>query len=138
MEIHVLQPNPSKHIRVVLAIGVLWPAAALAEPTVERPAPHITIFRDGDHIVTLVGRTNPRRRPPLDDVINEKEFGDAKLRNRIPQPSIDRQLPNARDKEYYVRVRVLEGRLVCEKFAARPENKPAEERAAELFKESCI
>jgi len=123
----------SKYLVIAVAaaaavVGAVQPA--LATPTVENPEPHITVFRDGDHIVTLVGRPDGSARNPILKVLNEDEFGQASTRGRSPIPMREAQ-------GYYVRVRVVDGRLICEKFAVLPRKQPPAERAAELFRESC-
>ena len=128
-------------IALAIAVGLSAEAAvysALAAPTVENPEPHITIFRDGDHSVTLVGKKGRRPLATMAEVINEKDSGQASLRNRSPVPTVDRSpQPSAASKEYWVRVRFAGGRFICEKFAELPAKQPPAERAAELFRESC-
>lgn len=94
------------------------------------PAPHITVFRDGNHVVTLVGAPDGSLLAPLPAVMNERELGNATRRNWGSALGLGR-------KQFWVRVRVVDGELICEKFAVRYKNESPETRAAELFKESC-
>lgn len=113
---------------VLLALSV---GVAHAEPVRTDPSEHVTVYTDGQHVVTLVG---PPMTAPINRVINRKENGKARARNLGTASAI----LGLGLKRYWVRVRVIDGVLTCEKFGFRS-NDPAEAEqwAKELFAESC-
>lgn len=108
--------------------ALLCALAALADPVRTDPTPDITVFTDGDQVVTLVAGTEFLGTPPIRRVINAREDGKARVRRAF----------GGQRSAYAVRMRFIGGRLVCEKFAERPRGDEAiAARAAELFMESC-
>ncbi len=94
------------------------------------PNEFTTVFTDGDQIVTLAD--NDLMRSHLTAAMNMKEFGRPREKNTA------NDFFGLGKKSYWVRIRMIDGRLVCEKFALRP--KADDERAklaAALFKEGC-
>ncbi len=118
-------------LRSIATLVAALMGTAHADPTRTDPSEHITVFTDGPQIVTLVG---PPMTAPINRVINRKENGKARARNLGTASA----LLGLGLKRYWVRVRVIDGVMTCEKFGFRS-NDPAEAEAwaKELFAESC-
>lgn len=100
------------------------------------PPPLVTKFERGDQVVTIQsGNATMFTIKPL---MNEKIDGQTRLRNGA-STWLGKGL-----KGYWVRVREIDGRLRCEKFAVLMElfgkhftEQDIANRAEELFRESC-
>lgn len=113
-------------LRAAVLLLLSLPASGQnGDPVRTDPAPSITVFTDGPHVVTLVER---RTKPDIEDLMNQKVDGVARGHFLVRGPL----------RFYMVRMRFIDGVLVCEKWAERPklEHEYAE-RAALVFAQSC-
>jgi hypothetical protein len=115
-----------------IALCAFSASAVLADPVRTEPAEHITVFADGSKTVTLVGVPKGKLAAPLNRVMNVRANGGVRARN------VGNAIFGLGQKTWWVRVRSIDGALVCEKFGIRPKDpEDVAPRAAELFAESC-
>lgn len=96
---------------LVLTLFAAFPATA--DFAVVEDTQEMTVYRDGDHVIVLVGTDRPL-----------KLQGFAMARSPEvpwPTPIWDKESRRAGVKTFLSRMRILDGELVCEKFAVRPD-----------------